>query len=119
MTFEVIFFDGINDTEREIAALVRLAHQFPCTVNVIPYHSIGFTGVTGFPASLRPSLRLEQIVQELRSKHVTVLVRSSAGEDIEAACGQLAVVPGSDGRRGQHTTRSHTHHVSVHSRSTV
>ena len=34
---------------------------------------------------------MEQIVDRLRARHLTVMVRSSAGEDINAACGQLAV----------------------------
>ncbi|MEK7670246.1 MAG: hypothetical protein AAB330_03290, partial [Bacteroidota bacterium] len=35
--------------------------------------------------------RLEEFAQRLRAANVTVMIRSSAGEDINAACGQLAV----------------------------
>ena len=91
VTYEYIFFDGVNDTEKEVAALVRFARRVPCKINVIPFHSIGFTGPKGFSAQLRPSPFWERIVDELRARHLTVMVRSSAGEDIEAACGQLAV----------------------------
>ncbi len=91
VTYEFIFFDGINDTDREVKALIKLARHVPCKINVIPYHSIAFTQPEGLAASLRPSPRMEERVQELRAHHLTAMVRSSAGEDIAAACGQLAV----------------------------
>jgi 23S rRNA (adenine2503-C2)-methyltransferase len=91
VTYEFIFFDGVNDTEREVNALIRLARRVPCKINVIPYHSIAFTQPEGLAASLRPSPRMEELVQVLRAHHLTAMVRSSAGEDIDAACGQLAV----------------------------
>ncbi len=91
VTYEFIFFDGINDTDAEVTRLIQFARRVPCKINVIPYHSIAFTGVQGFAASLYPSTRTEAIVDRLRASDLTVMVRSSAGEDIAAACGQLAV----------------------------
>ena len=91
VTYEFIFFDGINDTDRELKALIKLARRVPCKINVIPYHSIAFTQPHGLAASLRPSPRMDEAVRELRAHHLTTMVRSSAGEDIAAACGQLAV----------------------------
>lgn len=98
VTYEVIFFDGVNDTPEEVLALIRFARSIPSKINVIPFHSIAFTGVGGFAAELRPSPRVDEIVKELRSSNLTVMVRSSAGEDIHGACGQLVVV---DARRGR------------------
>jgi 23S rRNA (adenine2503-C2)-methyltransferase len=97
VTYEYIFFDGINDSDRELAALVNFARQVPCKINVIPFHPIGSAG----PRELRPSPRVPELVERLRRQRLTVLVRSNAGEDINAACGQLAVrsrrrVPSSD-----------------------
>jgi 23S rRNA (adenine2503-C2)-methyltransferase len=94
VTYEYIFFDGVNDTEREVERLIKLARRVPSKINVIPYHSIDFTQPAGFSASLRPSRRTETIVEHLRASNLTVMVRSSAGEDIDAACGQLAVKTG-------------------------
>ena len=92
-TFEYILFDGVNDREEDIARLVKLAKKIPCKVNIIPFHSIAFTLPHGIGAALRPSSvrRMDEFVERLRKAHVTVFVRSSAGEDIDAACGQLAV----------------------------
>jgi 23S rRNA (adenine2503-C2)-methyltransferase len=91
VTYEVIFFDGVNDTDGEVAALIKFARVVPCKINVIPFHSILFTGTTGIGATLRPSRKQRSIVERLRAENLTVMVRSSAGEDIEGACGQLAV----------------------------
>jgi 23S rRNA (adenine2503-C2)-methyltransferase len=106
ITFEVIFFDGVNDTAPEVGALIRFARRVPSKINVIPFHSIAFAAPKGLGSSLRPSPRMEEIVEQLRQAHLTVMVRSSAGEDIDGACGQLAVkterAPGR--RRGATTT---------------
>jgi 23S rRNA (adenine2503-C2)-methyltransferase len=95
ITFEQVFFDGVNDTQRELRALIRLARRIPSKINVIPFHPIGFTNPSGFSARLRPSKITDRIVDQLRNEQIPVFVRSSSGKDIEAACGQLAVgVPG-------------------------
>jgi 23S rRNA (adenine2503-C2)-methyltransferase len=91
VTYEYIFFDGVNDSDKDVAQLVKLARRVPCKINVIPYHSIDFVTPTGISAALRPSPRMEQIVEQLRAHNLTVFIRSNAGEDIDAACGQLAV----------------------------
>ena len=91
VTYEYIFFDGVNDSDKEVAKLIALARRVPCKINVIPFHAIDFA-TRGRPSiNLRPSPRSEHAVAKLRASHLTVFVRSSAGEDIDAACGQLAV----------------------------
>jgi adenine C2-methylase RlmN of 23S rRNA A2503 and tRNA A37 len=48
---------------------------------------------------------MDEIVEQLRLAHLTVMVRSSAGEDIDGACGQLAVrTERAPGRRRSATT---------------
>ena len=91
VTYEYIFFDGVNDTERELKALIKFARRVPCKINIIPYHSIAFTGKRTSDLPFTPSPRVEQCVRELRAHHLTAMVRSNAGDDIDAACGQLAV----------------------------
>ena len=92
-TFEYIPFEGFNDTDEDVKRFVKISKRIPCKVNVIPFHSIAFTGVSGFASALRPTPRekMERFAQALREANITVMVRGSAGEDIEAACGQLAV----------------------------
>jgi len=91
ITYEVIFFRGINDAPADVRRLIALARRVPSKINIIPYHSIAFTHPRGFAASLAPSARMADIAAELRAAHLTVMVRTSAGDDIEAACGQLAL----------------------------
>ncbi|MBI5473050.1 MAG: 23S rRNA (adenine(2503)-C(2))-methyltransferase RlmN [Ignavibacteriae bacterium] len=91
VTYEYIFFDGINDTEHEVARLIKFARRVPCKVNIIPFHSIAFTGVQGIGSQLRPSPKMNAIADRLREANLSVFVRSNAGEDIAAACGQLVV----------------------------
>jgi 23S rRNA (adenine2503-C2)-methyltransferase len=102
-TYEYIFFEGVNDSPEEIRRLIRFARAVPCKINVIPYHSIAFTHPQGLGAALRPSLRVEAIVEELRAANLTVMIRSNAGEDITAACGQLAAGQ----RRNRNTAGTH------------
>ena len=93
VTFEYILFDGWNDRDEDLRRLIRLAKTIPCKVNIIPFHSIEFIHPTGIAAKLHPAprARMNDFVRQLREAHVTVFIRSSAGEDIDAACGQLAV----------------------------
>jgi 23S rRNA (adenine2503-C2)-methyltransferase len=101
VTYEIIFFDGVNDTDAEVAQLIALAQRVPCKINIIPFHSIAFTGVHGLGSALRPSPRMNVIEDRLRAKNLTVFVRSNAGEDIDAACGQLALTADAGQRQGR------------------
>jgi 23S rRNA (adenine2503-C2)-methyltransferase len=92
VTYEYILFDGLNDRDEDVARLIKLAKRVPSKVNIIPFHTIEFVHPSGMASRLHPSSpkRTEEVVRKLREAHLTVFIRSSAGEDIEAACGQLA-----------------------------
>jgi 23S rRNA (adenine2503-C2)-methyltransferase len=92
-TFEYILFDGFNDTAADVKLFVKLSRRIPCKVNLIPFHSIAFMQPSGFGASLKPTsvLHIEAFADALRKSDITVMVRGSSGQDINAACGQLAV----------------------------
>jgi 23S rRNA (adenine2503-C2)-methyltransferase len=107
VTYEQIFFDGINDSDREATALIRFVRHVPCKINVIPYHSIDFTQRSGKRMHLKPSPRTPELVERLREAHLTVMVRSNAGEDIEGACGQLAVLHEQRPRKREAGTTPH------------
>lgn len=111
VTFEYILFDGLNDREEDLRRLVALAGRIPCKINLIPFHSIGFTHPTGLAATLRPTPRprIEEFASRLRNAHLTVFVRSSSGEDIAAACGQLAVASGRERPKRRTPPHSHAH----------
>ncbi len=93
VTYEYILFEGLNDSDADARRLAKMARRMPSKVNVIPFHRIDFTNPTGIGAELHPTsdesfIRFNAV---LKSEGVHVMVRSSSGEDIEAACGQLAL----------------------------
>ncbi len=92
-TIEYILFEGFNDTDQDIMRLREISKRVPCKVNLIPFHSIAFTHPGGIADTLRPAPRhrIEEFARKLRAGNLTVMIRSSSGEDIDAACGQLAV----------------------------
>ncbi len=91
--FEYILFDGVNDGDDDIRKIIKASRRFPCRVNLIPFHSIGFTHPRGFSAELKGSTpeTVGRFAKKLRDAGIPVFIRHSAGEDIDAACGQLAV----------------------------
>jgi len=92
ITFEYVMLNEINDREEDLKALGKLCSEIPCKINVIPFNSLEHMNPTGFSAKLKPSPRerIHQFVETLREKGITVTVRLTQGEDIAAACGQLA-----------------------------
>ena len=90
---EYILFEGLNDGEADIKKMIKTSKRFPCRVNLIPFHEIGFTKPHGFSASLKGASpeTVARFAKKLRDADIPVFIRHSAGEDIDAACGQLAV----------------------------
>ncbi len=85
ITFEYILFDGFNDSLKDAEDLLYLTDRVPSFVNIIEYNNVA--GV-----ELRKAKRenRDAFVEYLRSKEVSVAIRTSRGKDIDAACGQLA-----------------------------
>src|SRR5687768_611511 len=85
VTFEYVMLDGINDSTGHAHALVNIARQVRCKLNLIPFNP--FPG-TEFRTSPRERIRAFQ--QVLQDAGITTTVRKTRGDDIAAACGQLA-----------------------------
>jgi 23S rRNA (adenine2503-C2)-methyltransferase len=92
ITFEYVMLKDLNDTDEDVDALVKICKEIPSKVNVIPFNSLKHMTPTGFPAQLEstPKYKIEDFVSKLRDKNITVFVRQTQGDDIAAACGQLA-----------------------------
>jgi 23S rRNA (adenine2503-C2)-methyltransferase len=92
ITFEYVLLKDINDRQDDLNALIRLCKSLPCKLNVIPYNSIIHMNPKGFASELRPTtkIKMDEFVNKLRENDITVTVRYTQGEDIAAACGQLA-----------------------------
>jgi len=85
ITFEYVMLDGVNDDPRLARELVALVREVPCKFNLIPFNP--------FPGStLRrtPDARIREFAQQLGDAGIVTTVRRTRGDDIHAACGQLA-----------------------------
>jgi len=85
ITFEYVIWKGVNDTPEDIQALVRFCKQVPSKVNLIQYNSIGDPKF-----QQAPEHSIQAYVEALEAASIVVTIRRSRGEDIDAACGQLA-----------------------------
>lgn len=93
ITFEYIMLKDLNDRDEDLNALIKISKSIPSKINVIPFNSLKHMNPDGFSAELEPTNKnkIEDFVQTLRNNNITVMVRFTQGDDIAAACGQLAV----------------------------
>ena len=91
--FEYTMLKGINDRDEDISELKKLCKQMPSKVNIIPFNSIAHMVKGGFSAELEPTdpQRVNDFAERIMSKDVFVMLRNTQGNDIAAACGQLAI----------------------------
>jgi 23S rRNA m(2)A-2503 methyltransferase (EC 2.1.1.-) len=85
ITFEYVMLDGINDQPEHAKALVEIARQVPCKYNLIPFNPF-----SGSSYRTSPRGRILEFQRRLAEAGVTTTIRKTRGEDIDAACGQLA-----------------------------
>ena len=86
VTYEYCMFAGVNDSDDDARHLARVAGWAPSKVNLIMYNPV--EGADFSPSS---EGRLDAFIRTLVGRGVRVTVRRSRGQDIDAACGQLAV----------------------------
>jgi 23S rRNA (adenine2503-C2)-methyltransferase len=86
ITFEYCMLDGVNDSPAQAQALVALVRgRMPCKFNLIPFNP--------FPASglmCSPRERVVAFANVLQNAGIVTTIRKTRGDDIDAACGQLA-----------------------------
>jgi 23S rRNA (adenine2503-C2)-methyltransferase len=85
ITYEYLVMKDFNDSLPDARELAEFCRITPCKVNLIEYNQ-----VEGSPAKKSPPERIQAFVEFLESRNMIVNVRRSRGEDIDAACGQLA-----------------------------
>ncbi|HVC30208.1 MAG TPA: 23S rRNA (adenine(2503)-C(2))-methyltransferase RlmN [Steroidobacteraceae bacterium] len=85
VTFEYVLLDGVNDSPAQARALARLLVGHPAKVNLIPFNP--FPG-TRYRRSGPEAV--QRFRDELIRRGVLATVRRTRGDDIDAACGQLA-----------------------------
>jgi 23S rRNA (adenine2503-C2)-methyltransferase len=89
VTFEYVLLDGVNDSDEDAERLPKLLRGIPSKVNLIPWNPHELTD--GSIPYRRPSdERVRAFQQALKARGLAVYVRRPRGDDIDAACGQLA-----------------------------
>jgi len=86
ITFEYCMLDGVNDAPEQARALVRLVRdRVACKVNLIPFNPFAESGLRRSPRE-----RVQAFADVLQGAGIVTTVRRTRGDDIAAACGQLA-----------------------------
>jgi len=85
ITYEYLLLGGVNDSKEDAIALTEFTKISPCKLNLIEYNPGGndkFKSPDKFAT--------ESFMRHIESKNLVVTLRKSKGQDINAACGQLA-----------------------------
>ena len=85
VTFEYVMLDGVNDRDSDARELLELVREVPCKFNLIPFNAFPQSGFT----CSRPE-RIRRFAEVLMGAGIVTTTRKTRGEDIDAACGQLA-----------------------------
>ncbi|OUR62920.1 bifunctional tRNA (adenosine(37)-C2)-methyltransferase TrmG/ribosomal RNA large subunit methyltransferase RlmN [Colwellia sp. 39_35_sub15_T18] len=84
-TIEYVMLDHVNDSTEQAHALAHVLKDLPSKINLIP-----FNPYPGSPYKRPSNSRMDRFDKVLQSYGLTVITRRPRGEDIDAACGQLA-----------------------------
>ena len=85
ITFEYVMLDRVNDQPQHVKSLIDLVRDVPCKLNLIPFNP--FPG-SGFETS--PRERIRGFARAFQDAGIVATIRKTRGDDIAAACGQLA-----------------------------
>jgi len=85
VTFEYVMLSGVNDSVGQARELAALVSDVPCKINLIPFNP--FAGVEYVRSSAEAIARFRDVLMQAG---LVATVRKTRGDDIAAACGQLA-----------------------------
>jgi 23S rRNA (adenine2503-C2)-methyltransferase len=88
LTFEYVLLGGFNDSPDDARRVVRLLSNLRAKVNLIPWNP------GALPYQKPDPARVEEFRETIAEKGMPVFVRYSRGQDVMAACGQLALLQG-------------------------
>ncbi len=89
VTFEYIMLDGVNDSLAQARELVTLTRDVPCKFNLIPFNPFSIAG-SAIAFKRTPAEQMRAFAGVLADAGLVVTTRKTRGDDIDAACGQLA-----------------------------
>ncbi|WP_312215863.1 bifunctional tRNA (adenosine(37)-C2)-methyltransferase TrmG/ribosomal RNA large subunit methyltransferase RlmN [Pantoea vagans] len=85
VTIEYVLLDHVNDSTDDAHELAALLKETPCKINLIPWNPF-----PGAPYGRSSNSRIDRFSKVLMDYGFTTIVRKTRGDDIDAACGQLA-----------------------------
>ncbi len=85
ITFEYVMLDGVNDSPAHARALIALLRDVPSKINLIPFNPFPLAGYTRSSPEA-----IDRFRDILINGHIVTITRKTRGDDINAACGQLA-----------------------------
>jgi 23S rRNA (adenine2503-C2)-methyltransferase len=85
IVYEYVMLDGVNDQPEHARQLAKLLAGLPAKVNLIPFNAFPDTAYRRSPAE-----RIRAFADILKGKDILTTTRKTRGDDIDAACGQLA-----------------------------
>ncbi|MFB4356769.1 bifunctional tRNA (adenosine(37)-C2)-methyltransferase TrmG/ribosomal RNA large subunit methyltransferase RlmN [Pantoea sp. BS_4] len=85
VTIEYVLLDHVNDSTDDAHELAALLKETPCKINLIPWNPF-----PGAPYGRSSNSRIDRFAKVLMDYGFTTIVRKTRGDDIDAACGQLA-----------------------------
>ena len=85
VTFEYVMLDGVNDSDTQAYELLELTRKVSCKFNLIPFNPF-----PGSPYQRSQAVRIKRFAEILIGAGVVTTTRKTRGDDIDAACGQLA-----------------------------
>jgi len=85
ITFEYVMLDGVNDSDEHARQVIELVQDVPCKFNLIPFNPFPAAGL----GRSSPE-RIRSFSARLLEAGIVTTVRRTRGDDIDAACGQLA-----------------------------
>ncbi|QKJ88223.1 Dual-specificity RNA methyltransferase RlmN [Paramixta manurensis] len=85
VTIEYVMLDHVNDSTDDAHQLAELLKDTPCKINLIPWNPF-----PGAPYGRSSNSRIDRFSKVLMEYGFTTIVRKTRGDDIDAACGQLA-----------------------------
>lgn len=96
VTFEYVMLDGVNDSDAHARELLAATRGVSCKFNLIPFNPF-----PGSPYRRSAAPRIRRFAEILMAAGIVTTTRKTRGDDIDAACGQLAGQVKDKTRRGE------------------
>lgn len=85
VTFEYVMLEGVNDSDEHARQLADLVSRVTCKINLIPFNPFPNSGFVRSPRRV-----IDRFSEILNSAGIVTTTRKTRGDEIDAACGQLA-----------------------------